>query len=408
MIDEDIAASRRKRRTFIIVFVVLVAVGLLVWRCSRTGSNDAAAGAGRRGHGSWQGATVGVAKAANADVPVTLTAIGTVQPVVAATVRTQLSGTIFSLNFKEGQHVAKGELIAQVDPRPYKLALTQAQGTVARDQAQLASAQVDLKRYQTLLAQDSIARQQVDTQAALVKQYEGTVATDQAAVGSAKLNLDYTAIKAPVSGTIGLRAVDIGNYVTPGDTNGIALITQDDPIDVAFAVPQAQLPQVQERAHAGGPMPVEALDQGGGKVLAHGRFLTFDNAVDANTGTVRAKARFANPNGALFPNQFVNVSLLVNTLQNAIVVPVAAVRNGAQGDFVFVLQPDRTVKLTKVKTGPQAGGNIAVLQGVTAGQQVVTEGADSLDDGSKVTLPGDKPAGPGGAGGGRRGGHRRG
>ena len=407
MIDEDIAAPRHQRRNFIIVLIVLIAVGLLVWRCSKTSGDDAAGGAGggRRGRPS---ATVGVAKAVNADVPVTLTAIGTVQPVVAATVRTQLAGTIFSLNFTEGQHVAKGALIAQVDPRPYQLALSQAQGAVARDQAQLAAAQVDLKRYQTLLAQDSIARQQVDTQAALVKQYQGTVATDQAAVGSAKLNVNYTAIKAPVSGTIGLRAVDIGNYVTPGDANGIALITQDDPIDVAFAVPQAQLPQVQARAHQGGAMPVDALDQTGGTALAHGRFLTFDNAVDATTGTVRAKARFANPDGKLFPNQFVNVSLLVDTLHNAIVVPVAAVRNGAGSDFVFVVQPGRTVKLTKVKTGPQAGGNIAILSGVAVGQQVVTEGADSLDDGSSITLPGDKPKAPGAGGKGRRGGHRRG
>ncbi len=332
-------------------------------------------------------ATVGMAKVVRADMPITLTAIGTVQPVTVATVRTQLAGTLFSLHFTEGQTVAKGQLLAQIDPRPYTLALSQAQANLARDEAQLKLAQVDLKRYQTLLSQDSIARQQVDTQAATVRQYQGTLAADRAAVGTAQLNLAYTSIRAPVSGRIGLRQADIGNYLTPSDTNGIAVITQADPIDVSFALPQAQLAQVQARIGAG--IPVTAYDQSGKTAIAQGRFLTLDNQIDATSGTVKAKARFANPAGKLFPSQFVNVTLLVDTMPQALTVPVSAVRHGAQGDFVFVLQPNRKVKLTAVKTGPASVSAIAIVSGVKEGMTVITEGADALDDGSQVKLPGD-------------------
>ncbi len=343
-------------------------------------------------------------------MPVTLSAIGTVQPIVSATVRTQLAGVLFSLDFREGQVVNKGQKIAQIDPRPFRLALDQAQGTLSRDKAQLSDAQLILSRYRILLAQDSIARQQVDTQAATVHQLEGTVEADKAAVGTAKLNLDYTAISAPVSGRVGLRQADIGNYVTPSDTNGIVVITETDPIDVAFALPQDQFPKVQTRLSQANTLPVTATDQSGATTLATGRFLTFDNQIDATTGTVKAKARFANGQGRLFPNQFVNVSLLVDTLHQAVTVPVTAVRHGAQGDFVFLLMPDRTAKLSLVKTGPSAAGKTVILSGVKLGDTVITEGADRVDDGSKVMLPGDKRsgAGGGGQGGGKwQGRHRR-
>jgi multidrug efflux system membrane fusion protein len=264
---------------------------------------------------------------------------------------------------------------------------------------------VDLKRYRTLLTQDSISRQQVDTQYALVTQLEGTVAADRAAVGTAKLNLDYTAITAPVSGRIGLRQADIGNYLTPGDANGVAVITQTDPIDVSFSLPQYQLPGVQEKLRNGAALAVTVRDQAGTMVLAEGHFLTFDNQIDATSGTVKAKARFDNPDGKLFPNQFVNVTLLADTLRQAVTVPISSVRHGAQGDFVFLLQPDRTVKLQVVKTGPSDGQKTVVLSGMTADETVVTEGADSLDDGSSVLLPGDTPRarGQGGRGGTRGG-----
>ena len=324
-------------------------------------------------------------------MPVTFSAIGTVQPIVSATVRAQLSGVLFSINFTEGQMVTKGDLLAQIDPRPYRLALSQAQANLARDEAQLNLGKMDLKRYRTLLAQDSIARQQVDTQNALVTQLEGTVAADRAAVGTAKLNLEYTAITAPVSGRIGLRQADIGNYITPGDTSGIAVITQTNPIDVSFSLPQYQLPSVQEKVHSGATLPVTVRDQAGAVVLAEGRFLTFDNQIDATSGTVKAKARFDNVDGKLFPNQFVNVTLLADMLHQAVTVPISSVRHGSQGDFVFLLQPDKTVKLQVVKTGPTDGQKTVILSGVTADESVVTEGADSLDDGSSVLLPGDTP-----------------
>ena len=336
-------------------------------------------------------ATVGVAQATRADVPVIVSAIGTVQPVVTATVRTQLAGILVGINFTEGQMVTKGQVLAQMDARPYRLALAQAQANLARDQAQLADAQRDLGRYRTLLAQDSIARQQVDTQATLVKQLENTVAADEALVGTAKLNLEYTTITAPVAGRIGLRQADIGNYLTPGDTNGIAVITQLDPIDVVFAVPQDRRPALQARLAGGAPLPVLALDQQSVTTLAEGTFLTFDNVVDATSGTVKAKARFANTDGRLFPNQFVNVRVRADTIAGAITVPVSAVRHGARGAFVFALNADRTVSLRQVTTGVADGDRIVILSGVTEGERVVSEGADNLVDGAQVVMPGDTP-----------------
>jgi multidrug efflux system membrane fusion protein len=336
-------------------------------------------------------ATVGVAQATRADVPVIVSAIGTVQPVVTATVRTQLAGILVGINFTEGQMVTKGQLLAQMDARPYRLALAQAQANLARDQAQLADAQRDLARYRTLLAQDSIARQQVDTQATLVKQLENTVAADEALVGTARLNLEYTTITAPVAGRIGLRQADIGNYLTPGDANGIAVITQLDPIDVVFAVPQDRRPALQARLAGGAPLPVLALDQQSVTTLAEGTFLTFDNVVDATSGTVKAKARFANTDGRLFPNQFVNVRVRADTIAGAITVPVSAVRHGARGAFVFVLNADRTVSLRQVTAGVADSDRIVILSGVAQGETVVSEGADNLVDGAQVVMPGDRP-----------------
>jgi multidrug efflux system membrane fusion protein len=379
--EGDIQRSPRSRRNAWLALLALIIVGGLVWHFARS------AGSGAKQDSSRQrAATVGIARAVRSDMPVAITAIGTVQPITTATVRTQLAGILFSLHFTEGQIVTKGELIAQIDPRPYQLALSQARANLARDQAQLALANVDLRRYQTLLSQDSIARQQVETQAATVKQSEGTVTADRAAIGTAQLNLAYTAIRAPVSGRIGLRQADLGNYLTPSDANGIAVITQTDPIDVNFALPQGQLPGIAEAAGRGEGLPVTVSGQNGGAVLAQGRFLTLDNQIDTTSGTVKAKARFPNPAGALFPNQFVNVSLLASTVHQAVVVPVSAVRHGANGDFIFLLQPDRTVKLQTVRTGPSDTTRIAILSGVEAGQTVITEGADSLDDGSHVTL----------------------
>jgi multidrug efflux system membrane fusion protein len=376
------ASLPHTRRNATLVLIGLVFAGWLIWHFALRGGS--AAPPNPRGRPS---ATVGVAKAELADVPVNLSAIGTVQPVVVATVRPQLAGTLFSIDFEEGQLVTKGQLLAQMDPRPYRLALSQAEGMLRRDQALLAGARADLARYSQLLEQDSIARQQVDTQTATVNQLEGTVAADEAAVGTARLNLAYTSITAPVSGKVGLRQADIGNYLSPSDQNGIVVITQTAPIDVAFALPQDQLPTIQERLREQPDLPVTARDKADAVILGRGTFLTFDNQIDATTGTVRAKARFANADGQLFPNQFVNVALLVNTLSRAVTVPLSAVRHGAQGDFVFLLLPNKTAKLSLVRTGPSDDGRTVILSGVNAGDTVITEGADRLEDGARVTLP---------------------
>ena len=411
IIDEAPPARPRRTRSIIIVLIAILAGGGFIWWLThRAPAADPAGGGGGGGGGQGRSgrrppATVGIARVAAQDVPLTLDALGTVTPAVTATVRTRINGTLDKVLFREGQTVSAGQLLAEVDPRPYRIALQQAQGTLARDTAQAKQAQIDLQRYQTLLQQDSIARQQVDTQRALVGQLGGTIATDKAAVDAAKLNLAYTRVVAPVSGQVGLRQVDVGNYVTTGDTNGVVILTQVRPIDVQFTLPEAQLPQVIAGVRKSGHLPVQALDRSGGTALAQGTFATFDNRVDTTTGTVKAKARFANSDGALFPNQFVNVRLTYDTLQQALVVPITAIRNGPKGQFVYVVHmDDRTAELRNITSGPTANGMVAVTDGVKLGETVVTEGADRLTDGGKVVLPGDRRGGPGGGKGGAGGG----
>ncbi len=353
----------------------------------------ASAGVNRNVKPARPAAAVAVAPVVLADVPETVSAIGTITPLDTATVRAQLSGTVTKVLFAEGQLVRAGQPIVQVDARPYALALQQAEAAFARDSATLTLARLDRQRYETLAAQDSIARQTLDNQRASVAQLEATVAADRAAIGLARLNLRYTTILAPFAGRIGLKQVTVGNFVSPQDAGGVAVVTRIDPIDVVFAVPQAQLADVQRKAGSGAGLPVTVRDQDNRTVLAQGTFLTFDNQINAATGTVQAKARVANPpvsgagHLALFPNQFVNVTMLVNTLRQVPVVPVSALRHGPRGDFVFVVQPDQTVRIALVRPGPGDGIRSAVLEGLRAGQMVVSEGADGLDDGSAVRLP---------------------
>ena len=351
---------------------------------------------GRRGPPA---STVGVATAKLASIPVTLEALGTVTPQASVKVRPQVSGVLDKVLFKEGQKVRTGDLLATLDARPFELALQQASGQRQRDEAQLDSARVTLQRFKTLLTQDSIARQEVDTQAALVKQLEGTVLIDKANEGVARLNLSYTRITAPISGRVGLRTVDVGNVVSSSDANGIALITQITPIDVVFAVPQDQAGALQQSAAAGTAMAVAALDRTRSATLDTGVFASLDNQVDTTTGTVKAKARFANAALALFPNQFVNVRLQLATIDNAVVVPVTALRHGNDGDYVYVLNAaERTVSLRPVQRGQASADSIQITSGLKAGEQVITEGADRLKDGASVTLPGDAPGGGAGRG----------
>lgn len=407
MADQDVqlegaygVRDSHRWRNALLMLLAIIGVGAGIWWYAGSSSTGKGGGATGKGRPS---ATVGVSKVARADMPVILTAIGTVQPIVNATVRPQEAGVLFAINFTEGQHVAKGTKLAQIDPRPYQLSLQQAQGNLAKDMATLNSARVDLKRYEVLFAQDSIAKQQLDTQAATYKQLEGTIEADRAAVGTARLNLGYTAVRAPISGKVGLRQSDIGSYVTPSDANGIVTITQADPIDVSFALPQSQIAQVQ-RAAKTGTLPVTILDQANTTVIAHGQFKTFDNQIDATSGTVKAKARVGNGDETLFPNQFVNVNLIVDTLKQAIVVPVTAVRTGPSGPFVYTMSPDKIAHRVNVVTGPSDGSRIAITSGLNGDEMVIYEGADRIDDGTKVTTADGHGHGGQGAAGGATGG----
>ncbi len=382
-----------------ILAVVGVGVMYVVGHNGEGGNTQAQRGGGRRGGGNPNGYTpVDAVTAQLGDLPIYLDALGTVTPTATVTVRTQVSGVLQSLNFTEGQMVTKGQFLAQVDPRPYQAALLQAQGNLARDQAQLAAAKVDLQRYKTLLAQDSISQQQVDTQTATVGQLAGTVQADQAAVQTQQLNLTYAHVTAPISGRAGLRQVDPGNYVSTGDSNGIVAITQQSPIDVAFTIPEDQVQTVTGRFHGGNTLPVSVMDRDQSKQLANGTLLSLDNLIDTTTGTLRAKARFANADGALFPSQFVNVRVLVDTLHNVVVVPSSAVLRGQQGLFVYVADKRGAVHVTPVQTGPSAGENTAILSGVTPGQEVVTDGTDRLREGACVVLPSQQAGGALGSG----------
>jgi len=392
------------RRT-VIILLVLAALAGLIWFAVSLAHGSKTAGPGGPGGGGFGGfgggggrgrrpsTTVGVATAMASDIPITLDGLGTVTPAATVTVTPQVSGVITQILFKEGQTVKKGQALAIIDPRPLQMALLQAQGNQTRDEAQLANAKLLLARDQTLLKEDSIARQDVDTQAALVKQLEGTVMTDRAAVGTAKLNLGYSKVVAPVPGRIGLRAVDLGNFIQAGSSTGLAVITEITPIDVEFTIPQDSVPQLQAEAQRA-RLPVTAYDRTKTVVLDQGFFSTLDNQVDPTTGTVKAKARFANAQGTMFPSQFVNVRIALASLNNAVVVPVTAVRTGPDGDFVWVLQPDKTVIKRKVVRGPGTPTMTSLTQGLQIGERVITEGGDRLTEGARVQLPGDRTGPP--------------
>ncbi len=348
-------------------------------------------GGGPPGMGGGGAATVGVARARQGDLPVLVNALGTVTPVTQVVLRPQVSGVLTEVLFTEGQTVQKGQLLARIDPRPFEQALTQAQGERARIQAQLSAARVTLGRYETLWKQDSIARQDVDTQAALVKQLEGQVQSATASEGNARINLGYARITAPIAGRIGLRAVDPGNMVQAGATTGIATLTQMTPIDVKFAVPQDRVPDVLA-AQRTGALPVQALGGTRDDMLAAGRFLTLDNVIDTATGTLQAKARFDNAQGQLFPNQFVNVRLQLGATPG-VLVPVTAVRTGPDGDYVYVVDAERVARMRPVKRGGATVDEVLVTSGVQAGETVVTEGGDRVKDGGRVSLAGERPMG---------------
>ncbi len=412
--------GRASRLTIQIVLLLIVAIALaavLTFCAKKTptgpggpggppGAGGAAGGHHRGGGAGGAGGrppiTVGVAKAVSGSMPIEVSALGTVTPVATVNVVPRVGGMLDRVAFREGQMVRKGQLLIQIDPRPFAVAVQQAKAQLLHDQALLQDARLDLTRYRTLQKEDSIAGQTLDTQAALVKQDEATVAADQANVANAELNLSFTRITAPVSGRVGLRQVDPGNQITANQSTALAVVTQIDPITVVYSLPEVDIPSVQKQGGTG--LAVTAYDRAGGTALAQGSLLTLDNVVDTTTGTVKAKARFANGSGVLFPNEFVNVVMLVDTLANQVIVPTTATRHGPQGDFVWVLQPNKTVKSRIVKVGPGTAETVSIVSGLAVGETVITDGGDRLRDGSPVILPGQKPGGAGGHGGHRHGG----
>jgi multidrug efflux system membrane fusion protein len=374
--------------------IALVLAGLVTlfayrhWSASDAAGPETAGYAGRGGGGAGKGRPVPVVAqpVRRGDIEIHLDGIGTVIPRNTVTVRSRVDGQLMRVLFREGQTVRAGDALAEIDTRPFEVQLLQAQGALARDQALLDNARVDLERYHTLYEQDSGSRQQWDTQKALVEQYQGAIKSDQAQIESAKLQLTYCHIKAPISGRTGLRLVDAGNIVHASDSTGLVVITQLHPVTVVFTLPEDRLPAVRRRLAAGGTISVDAYDRGRQNRLASRVLLTVDNQIDDTTGTIRLKAEFPNEDDSLFPNQFVNADLLVDTLHDVLVLPVAAIQRGVQGTFVYVVGPEQKVAVRPVTLGAAQGDTVSVETGVEAGEQVVVDGADKLRDGASVEL----------------------
>lgn len=373
----------RGRWTLVRLLVLVLAVGALVWRIHV--HQRAKRAAGQSAAGQPQAQPVEVATVSKGDVHIVLSAIGTATPLATVTVRTQINGQLQSVGFTEGQLVHKGDVLAQIDPRPYQMLLEQAQGQLAHDEALLEQAKIDLARYQVLLEQDSIARQQTEDQRYLVKQYEGSIRSDQAQIHTQQLNLTYCRITSPVDGQAGLRLVDPGNYVQTSDTSGIVVVTQLQPMSVIFSLAEDDLPAVLKRVHSGDTVPVTAYDRANTTQLATGSVATVDNEIDTTTGTWKVRALFPNTDQALFPSQFVNARLLVDTVHDALTVPDTAVQRGAPGTYVYLLKADSAVTVRSVAAGSVDGDRIQVLSGLSAGDRVVISGIDRLHEGVLVT-----------------------
>jgi multidrug efflux system membrane fusion protein len=424
--EPNIRASKTRGLIWLVLFLIIVAVaGYAVWRAGHPVPQQAAQAGGGRGGGGRGGGRGGaglgpvpvvVADVGRSTIPVILNGLGNVTAFYTVTLKSRVDGQLMKVDFHEGDLVKEGQVLAEIDPRPFQVQLELAQATLAHDQALLKNARVDVERYTQLLATDAIPKQQLDTQTALVAQYEATVQQDAANIDNARLQLTYAKVTAPISGVAGLRLVDPGNIVHASDATGIVVITQLQPISVLFTIPEDSLPQVTQRLRAGAHLTVEAYNRDNSRKLATGTLITVDNQIDNTTGTSKLKAVFDNKDNALFPQQFVNVHLLVNELANQLVVPNVAVQNGQQGTFVYLVDQNSKVHLRAVQVGLTTSTSAEILGGISDGDRVVVDGTDRLIEGATVRVRKagelDNPpdgGGGGGSGGGRgRGGQRRG
>jgi multidrug efflux system membrane fusion protein len=377
------AAKPRSRRRFVVLsLLALLIVGGGVWWSRQESAPKQAAGGGRNAAPmSIVPEVVG-----KGDIGININALGTVTSLATVTIRSQISGYLQKVVFKEGDEVKKGDLLAEIDSRPFEATLAQARGQLARDEAMLKGAQVDLARYQGLAAQNAVPHQTLDTQVATVGQDQGTVEADRAAVKSAEVNLNYCRILSPLDGRVGLRQVDQGNYVTPGDTTGLVVITQLKPISVLFTVPEDNLQAISKRLQEGAVLPATAFDRGGGNKIADGTLQTFDSQIDPTTGTIKLRAQFPNETEALYPNQFVNIQLLLDTHKDVTIMPTAGVQRGVPGTFVYLVNADDTVSVRKVTLGVTEGDRVEVISGLVPGDRIVVDGADKLRDGAKINV----------------------
>ncbi|MGC0990348.1 MdtA/MuxA family multidrug efflux RND transporter periplasmic adaptor subunit [Pantoea agglomerans] len=382
-----------KKTLIVLALIAVAAGGYYAWQRhaqpQSSSQSDAPAPRGGKGGGDSARrplAPVQAATATSQSVPHYLSGLGTVTAANTATVRSRVNGDLLAIHFTEGQQVKAGELLAEVDPRPYQVALTQAQGQLAKDQATLANARRDLARFEKLAKTSLVSQQELDTQRSLVSETLGTLKADEGSVASAQLNLTYSRITAPIAGRVGLKQVDVGNYVTSGDTTGIVVITQTHPIDVVFTLAENSISSILKAQKSGESLLVEAWDRSNQNLIASGKLLSLDNQIDVTTGTIKIKARFDNQDDTLFPNQFVNVRLKVNTLQDAIVIPPAALQMGNEGNFVWVVNSDNKVSKKSVIAGLQDSEKVVVSAGLEAGERVVTDGLDRLTEGAKVEV----------------------
>jgi len=390
---------RKRSSTRLIIIVILIALaigGVIAWRSTHKTETTAAAGQGGRGGGDagggGRGVPVVVAATQKQDLPVYMDGLGSVEAFNTVTIKSRIDGQLLEIHFNEGQEIKKGDLLAVIDARPFEVALSQAQAMLFRDQFQLTDAQRNLERYQQLVAQGIVPQQQYDTQSALVGQLQGSIRADQAQIDSANLNITYSNITSPIDGRVGLRLVDVGNMVHAADPNGMLVITQMQPISVIFTLPEDNLPAVNNRMRGGAPLQVKELSRDNGTDITSGTLLTIDNQIDQTTGTFRLKAVFDNKDRALWPNQFVNARLLLEVKKDATVIPSAAIQTGAQGMFVYVVKPDKTVEVRPVTVGITEGTMAAIDSGLSKGELVVTDGQDRLRAGIQVEARSDSGA----------------